>query len=125
MHRILAIDDDPNVRQMICRMLERNGYEVVTAANGADGVKEYRSNPPDAVVTDIIMPEQEGIETIRQLKSEFPDCRIIAISGGGRVGPQDYLNMAKLLGAAKTISKPFESAQLVSAIREVLDEENS
>ncbi len=123
MNRILAIDDDPNVRQMICRMLERSGYDVVTAANGREGVEKFRANPPDVVITDIIMPEQEGIETIRQLKSEFPDCRIIAISGGGRVGPADYLNMAKLLGAAKTIRKPFDSAQLISAIREVMAED--
>jgi CheY-like chemotaxis protein len=121
MNRILIIDDDPSIRQMICRMLEREGYEVDTAANGREGVQKYRANPPDVVITDIIMPEQEGIETIRQLKADNQNCRIIAISGGGRIGPTDYLNMAKLLGATQTISKPFDRAQLLAAVKESMN----
>lgn len=125
MNRILVIDDDPNVRQMICHMLEREGYEVDTAANGREGVEKFRANTPLLVITDIIMPEQEGIETIRQLRAQDPDCRIVAISGGGRIGPSDYLSMAKLLGATEAISKPFEKAQLLVAVRNALKDQVS
>lgn len=121
MNKVLIIDDDPSIRQMLCRMLEREGYEVDTASNGREGVIKYRANPSEIVITDIIMPEQEGIETIRQLKSENKDCRIIAISGGGRIGPSDYLCMAKLIGASCTISKPFDRAQLLATLKEVLN----
>lgn len=122
MIRILVIDDDPNVRQMICRMLEREGYELDSAANGREGLEKFRAAPADLVITDIIMPEQEGIETIRLLKADYPDCRIIAISGGGRMGPSDYLSMAKLLGATQAISKPFDRMQLLSSVRQALSE---
>lgn len=122
MTKILVIDDDPNVRQMICRMLEREGYEVESAANGREGYEKFQACPADLVITDIIMPEQEGIETIRLLKAQHPDCRIIAISGGGRMGPSDYLSMAKLLGASLTISKPFDRMQLLSSVKQALAE---
>ncbi|MBK8128254.1 MAG: response regulator [bacterium] len=120
MIRILVIDDDPNVRQMLCSMLEREGFETETAVNGHQGMAQFRANPAQLVITDIIMPEQEGIETIRQLKTEFPDVPVIAMSGGGRIGPSDYLSMAKLLGAAYTLSKPFDRTQLLIAVRDVL-----
>lgn len=120
MTRILVIDDDPNIRQMVCRMLEREGYEVEAASNGKEGVDKYRSCPADLVITDIIMPEQEGIETIRLLRTDFPECRIIAMSGGGRIGPSDYLTMAKLLGATVSISKPFDRAQLLESVKKAL-----
>lgn len=120
MSRILVIDDDPNIRQMLHHMLEREGFEVATASNGNEALALFRSQPADLVITDIIMPEKEGIETIRELKSDFPDAKIIAISGGGRVGPSDYLKMAKLLGAQRTISKPFDRSEMLAAVKEVM-----
>ena len=120
MARILVVDDDPNIRQMLRSMLEREGYDVEVAANGLECMKFFRSAPAELVIADIIMPEQEGIETIRQLRAEYPECRIIAISGGGRIGPSDYLSMAKLLGATHTLAKPFDRTQLILAVREAL-----
>lgn len=123
MTRILVIDDDPNIRQMVCRMLEREGYEVEVASNGKEGIDKFRAVPASLIITDIIMPEQEGIETIRMLRTDFPDCRIIAMSGGGRIGPSDYLSMAKLLGATVSLSKPFDRGQLLDAVRQALSAE--
>lgn len=120
MARILVVDDDPNIRQMLRSMLEREGYDVEAAANGRECLEFFRSAPAELVITDIIMPEQEGIETIRQLRADYPNCKIIAISGGGRIGPSDYLSMAKLLGATHTLAKPFDRAQLILAVRESL-----
>jgi len=122
MVRILIIDDDPNVRQMLSNMLEREGFATETAVNGSQGMTMFRANPADLVITDIIMPEQEGIETIRQIKAEYPATPIIAMSGGGRIGPSDYLSMAKLLGAVSTLAKPFDRAQLLLAVRSALGE---
>ncbi len=120
MARILVVDDDPNIRQMLRSMLEREGYEVDVASNGLECMRRFEAAPADLVITDIIMPEQEGIETIRRLRAEYPDCRIIAISGGGRIGPSDYLSMAKLIGAVSTLSKPFDRKDLLEAIRGAL-----
>ncbi|MCL4305127.1 response regulator [bacterium] len=120
MARILVVDDDPNIRQMLRSMLEREGYEVDVASNGLECMRRFEAAPADLVITDIIMPEQEGIETIRRLRAEYPESRIIAISGGGRIGPSDYLSMAKLIGAVSTLSKPFDRKDLLEAIRGAL-----
>jgi DNA-binding response OmpR family regulator len=112
MARILVIDDDRDVREMLRRILEHDGHEVIEASNGEAGVRLYRERPADVVITDIIMPEKEGIETIRDLRRENPQIKIIAISGGGRIGPSDYLNAARMLGAKKTFSKPFSRQEL-------------
>lgn len=122
MPRILVVDDDPDIRQMIRMMLEREGHDVVTATNGVEALACYREQPAQVVITDIIMPEKEGIETIRELRSDFPDARIIAISGGGRIGPADYLKMAQMLGAKRAIAKPFDRAELLQAVRDVLSD---
>ncbi len=120
MKRILVIDDDVQVRQMLKQTLERKGYEVVDAADGAEGIKLYRAEPTDLVITDIIMPEKEGIETIMELKRDFPDVKIIAISGGGRVDPGNYLEIARRWGVEHTFTKPFDRAQLLEAIQQLL-----
>ncbi len=122
MKRILVIDDDVQVRQMLKQMLQRAGYEVVDAADGAEGIKLYRDEPTDLVITDIIMPEKEGIETIMELNRDFPDVKIIAISGGGRIDSRDYLEMARKWGTDRTFSKPFDRAQLLEAIQQLLDD---
>ena len=101
-------------------MLERAGYKVMEASDGKEGVKLYRDKPCDLIITDIIMPEKEGIETIRELKRDFPDIKIIAMSGGGRIGAEDYLHMAKMLGVQRTFAKPIEREEFLGAIRELL-----
>lgn len=121
MKRILVIDDDTQIRQMLCQMLERQGYEVLGAANGKEGLNIYRQSPTDLIITDIIMPEKEGVETIIELKRDFPDVKIIAISGGSRGLNKDiYLDYAKRLGALYTFTKPFERKEILEAIEELL-----
>jgi len=118
---ILVIDDDPQIRLMMKQILEKEGFAVDLAADGEKGMQAYRKNPSDIVITDLVMPEKEGIEVIRELKKEFPDIKIIAISGGGKNPAEVYLSMAKILGAARTFSKPFDVKELLLAIRELLD----
>ena len=123
MASILIIEDDDQFRAMLLEMLKLAGYEVEEASNGKEGIKLYIENPKDLVVTDIIMPEQEGIETIIELRRSFPDVKIIAISGGGRITAKDHLRIAKDLGAIQTLPKPFGREKLLKAIREVLKED--
>lgn len=120
MKRILVIDDDVQFRQMLRQMLERAGYEVLEAANGKKGIESYRSEPADLIITDIIMPEKEGIETILELKRDFPDVKIIAISGGGRLTPAGYLDAAQALGVMQIFTKPFNNKEMLEAIEKLL-----
>ena len=94
MARILIIDDDVQILSMLRQTLEREGYEVVEASDGEQGEKLFREKPTDLIITDLIMPEKEGVETIKEIRSEFPETKIIAMSGGGRIGPEMYLNFA-------------------------------
>ena len=118
---ILVIDDDETIRVLLRAILERDGYQVVDAPDGGEGLKQYRENPTDLVITDLIMPGKEGIETIRDLRREFPHVKIIAVSGGGRIGPDSYLKMAKGVGALRTLSKPFDRMTLLKAVEEVIE----
>jgi len=118
--RILVIDDDDLVRETLRSILERAGFQVVEAADGLQGTRLYRSDPVDLVITDILMPVMEGIETIRELRKINADAKIIAVSGGGRSGVTDFLGMAKKLGADRVIAKPFRPADLIDAVRAVL-----
>ena len=117
MARILIIDDDVQVLDMLGQTFEQEGYEVIIAANGKEGIRLYREDPADLIITDLIMPEKEGIETIRELKRDFPDVKIIAISGGGRLDPEGYLHTAKMLGANRTFTKPVKREELLKAVK--------
>jgi CheY-like chemotaxis protein len=122
MASILVIDDEPTVRDMLKTMLEAEGHRVVQASNGTEGVSLYRSNPADVVITDILMPEADGSVAIRQLKRDFPDVKIIAMSGGGEiVGPETCLNVALRVGAAMVFEKPLHHQDLLNAIRDLLE----
>lgn len=120
MARILVIDDDSQVRTMLRLTLEYAGHEIVDAPNGQVGIDLYRDNPTDLIITDLIMPEKEGVETIQALKKEFPDARIIAISGGGRLGPEEYLPLAQKFGAQRVFRKPINRDDLLEAIQEIM-----
>lgn len=120
MARILVIDDEPTVRRYFARVLELAGYDVDVAENGREGMRMFRAHRPDLVITDILMPESDGIETITELKKDFPDTKIIAISGGGAVGPTGYLKAAELLGANVVLEKPIKATQLREAVNEIL-----
>ncbi len=125
MARILIIDDEPQIRSMLTLMLEREGYEVVEAPDGVEGIKVYRQNPADLIITDLIMPNKDGIGMIIDLKKEFPDVKIIAMSGGGLNKPDGYLKGAKKLGAACTLTKPIDREKMLEAVRDILKESSS
>lgn len=120
MKRILVIDDEEQVRSMLRMTLEDAGYEVEDAPDGDRGVRIFREKPTDVIITDILMPEKEGIETILELRRDFPGIKIIAISGGGRFrSPNTFLTMAEHFGASRTFSKPLRQRELLSAVREL------
>jgi DNA-binding response OmpR family regulator len=119
--RLLVIDDDNLVRAALTDMLQTAGFEVVTASNGRLGLELLNTTPVDAIITDILMPEQEGLETIREARQRFPDIRILAISGGGAGGGEtQLLRFAESFGADQTLPKPFTGSQLVAALRALL-----
>jgi DNA-binding response OmpR family regulator len=120
MAKILVIEDDVLVRNMIDKVLRHGGFDVVTAEDGVRGMTSFRSERPDLVLTDIIMPEREGIATIVEMRRECPDAKIIAMSGGGRIGSADFLGMAKKLGANDIIPKPFLPQELLRRIKACL-----
>ena len=121
MAKLLLIDDNLQFCTMLQQMLKSEGHHVVTAHNGMDGIKRFREDPCDLVITDILMPEKEGTETIQELIQEFPDIGIIAISGGGRgLAPEFGLELASAFGAARVLTKPFSRLEIVQAIEDVL-----
>ena len=120
MAKILVLDDEPSILLMIKKMLEKEGHEVDLALNGMEGMELFEKNKPDLVVTDIIMPEKEGLETILELRKKHPELKIIAISGGGRIGPQGYLPSAKYLGADMVFQKPLIQKEFVQAVTTLL-----
>lgn len=120
MPRILIIEDDNEVREYLESVISRAGYDVASAENGKEGVDLFQGQPADLVVTDIIMPEKDGIETIMDLRRVNPELKVIAISGGGRSEPENYLHSARLLGAHRTMKKPFTNQEMLDAIAELL-----
>lgn len=122
MARILIIDDNAQLREMLNLMLAQAGYDVTEAGSGEMGVNLYRANPADLVVVDILMPEKGGLETIVELKRDFPNARLIGISGGFQKKTDENKTLAELLGVHRTLSKPFAPEELLKAIREVLAE---
>lgn len=118
MKRVLIADDEPEIRNIFSTILEKQGYEVETAANGDEAVKIFKASQPDLVLLDIIMPEKDGVEALGIMLKESGDVKIIAVSGGGRIAPEDYLKMAKVLGAHKTLRKPVSKKDLIEAVRE-------
>jgi DNA-binding NtrC family response regulator len=120
MSRILVIDDDEIVNDMIVQMLTEVGYDVEGALDGNKGLKLLAARPFDLVITDIVMPEKEGLETIMAILKLNKELPIIAISGGGRIGAHEHLKTAKTLGANHTIQKPFDRASFLGTVQECL-----
>jgi len=120
MHRILVIDDERDLREFLVTALERAGYAVTAAANGREGIHACRLEPVDLVITDLVMPEKEGLETIVELRREHPELRVIAISGGARGSNRTYLGAAELCGADRVFGKPIAPRTLLTAVREIL-----
>ncbi len=116
MSRILVIDDDQMLRRALLVTLKKMGHEVREACDGRAGLQAYGIESFDLVITDLIMPDMEGVETIRALKKLRTDLPIIAISGGGRGSPDNYLLIAKKFGANVVLAKPFDFAALSAAV---------
>ena len=117
---ILVVDDDDQVRSMLQRVLMQAGFWVRTASNGRHALVALEQEVPDLLLTDIIMPEKEGIELITTVRGKLPDLPIIAISGGGQVDPEQYLELARMLGANKVLGKPFDIQDLLGSCRGLL-----
>ena len=120
MASILVIDDDALIRQSLETALTRPGHLVRSAGDGVEGLKLFRAQAADLVITDLVMPEQDGLATIMDLRRIAPDLRIIAISGGMIQNPQLYLQLAEKLGADRVLSKPFSLAELLAVVAAVL-----
>ena len=120
---ICVIDDDDAVRQTICRILTNAGYAIVEARDGRMGLKAIAETLPAMVITDIVMPNREGIETIMEAKQRFPNIPILAISGGGRMEPDGFLDLAVKLGANDCLAKPFRPGELLGKVACLLQPE--
>jgi DNA-binding response OmpR family regulator len=119
--KVLVIDDDVKITRVLDLRLRKAGYQVILAANGEAGLNLFKAEHPDMVITDILMPGKEGLETIMALRRDSPEVKIIAMSGGGRIGAEDYLDLAKKFGAQYTFTKPFTGKEVLQAVRELLD----
>lgn len=120
MAKVLIIDDDAAMRRMMSRVLTDARHQVIEASDGRDGIRKFRAEAPEIIVTDIVMPEQEGIQTIREIRAAGSTVGIIAISGGGGDDGALYLTIAEELGADAVLQKPFRLAELVAVIDRML-----
>ena len=121
MASVLIIDDDPQVRDLLTQVMEEEGHTVATACNGEEGMNRYRTQPADLVILDILMPEKEGLETIREIRREFPKVKNIAISGGSERAKMNVLDVAGRLGAHRTLHKPFPLETFKNTVQSVLN----
>jgi CheY-like chemotaxis protein len=116
--KILVIDDDPSVRKFIATTLKRENHVVTEAENGAEGLKRLQEEKDiSIIITDLLMPEKEGIETIMEIRKINPSLKILAISGGGKVGPENFLLLADAVGANATLRKPFSGQELLMCLK--------
>jgi CheY-like chemotaxis protein len=120
---ILIVEDDKELREMLRVTLLRNKYIVIEATDGKDAISHFKPSIIDLVITDLIMPEEDGLKVIMKLRELKPELKMIAISGGGKAGPGSYLKLAKALGADAVFSKPFSINDLIAKIEELLTNE--
>ena len=120
---VLIVEDDKELREMLKMSLLRRSFTVLEAENGKDAITHFKPSLTDLVVTDLIMPEEDGLKVVIKLRELKPSIKIIAISGGGKVGPGSYLNLAKALGADAIYSKPFSINELIAKIEQLLENE--
>lgn len=120
MANILVIDDNDHVRNVLIRLLESQGHSVQAVSDSHSGIGLLHVHPFDLLITDILLPDQEGITTIIEILKSKPDMKIIAISGGGDFEPYGYLDIARRVGAARTLPKPFSMEEMIEAVNDVL-----
>jgi CheY-like chemotaxis protein len=118
---VLIVEDEKELREMLKISLTRRKYTVIEAKNGIEAILHFKPSITDLVVTDLIMPDEDGLKVIMKLRELKPAIKIIAISGGGKAGPGNYLNLAKALGANAVFSKPFSINDLIAKIEELLN----
>lgn len=118
--RILVVDDDGDVRELVCRMLEQDGYEAVSADGGSQALERFGLLSPDLVITDVVMPDVDGFEVLLKLRHMAPKAVTMVMSGGGRVAPDIYLETARRLGAKAVLRKPFTKAEMLEAVHRIL-----
>ncbi len=119
MSSVLIVDDEDQIRKLLRTTLERAGYEVIEGSTGKDALQQYRTHQVDLVIMDILMPDKDGLESILELRQEFPDAKVIAITGvNDKIGILNFLEVARMLGAKRTLRKPFELDELVKAVNE-------
>ena len=118
MPSILVVDDENQIRRLVRETLEQAGYRVTEASDGKEALQQYRLAPADLVIMDILMPKQDGLETTVALRREFPEAKIIVITGGSdMIGTLNFLDVAKMLGAHSTLQKPFEMKALLDTVQ--------
>ena len=117
---ILVVDDEPGIRELLCLMLEAAGHTVASAEDGMEAPKVLASTPVDVVITDLLMPERDGLEFIGEIRKKFPAVKIIAMSGGGHIARDSYLRIAKNFGAHVLLEKPFSQAGVLDAVETAL-----
>jgi CheY-like chemotaxis protein len=122
MAKILIVDDEISIRKMLTLLFEREGYEVKDACDGKQGIVRAKEFEPDLIITDLLMPEKEGLETIKEIRQTNPDIKIIAISGGGIIQPEMYLHLAEKVGANLSFTKPVDTATLLLGVKRLLEE---
>jgi CheY-like chemotaxis protein len=118
--RILIIDDDPDIRRLLRMALEKDRHEVLEAADGGEGVRRWRDGHPDLVITDLMMPGKDGLDTLFELVSLDPRVKVIAMTGGNWREAVDRLHDARLFGAVRTVAKPFTLSEMLRVVGEVL-----
>lgn len=116
MARILIMDDDASVRTALKTLLQNEGHEITEAHNAAEGAKIYTTSAPDLIITDLLMPERDGVEALLELRSQYPDIKTIVISGDA----PEFLPIVEDLGAGRTIAKPFKNKDVIAAVNELL-----
>jgi YesN/AraC family two-component response regulator len=122
MYDILVVDDEPMIRDGLKVALEMEGHRTSTASDGNEALQMVDEKKPHVIITDIIMPESDGIEVICTVKESNPDIKILAISGGGRISASDHLKIAKQLGATGVLTKPFSTEELICEINKLFEE---
>lgn len=120
MKKILVIDDNPTMRDLVKDILDKGGFEITLAEDGVDGINKLNESTPEVVITDIVMPNKEGFETISDIRASNPQIYIIAMSGGGTMDKEVLLDIAEKLGAHKTLKKPFQPSMLLETVNSLL-----
>ncbi|WP_462325820.1 response regulator [Desulfoplanes sp.] len=120
MTNILIIDDDPQIRMMLSELLEREDYRVDVVSNGFEALEQFGREKPDLIITDVVMPDMDGLELMLRLRKQQPGLKVVAISGGARIGPESYLKLADKLGADATVAKPMDIVKLLDTVKELV-----